>query len=240
MCVSSRRSDFEHGTFVDGQHGHVKGPSSQIEDQDVLLSLEVFVEPVGQGSCGGLVDDPEHIEAGDSSSVFRRLPLGIVEVSRHGDHSVSDLVTKEGLCSFLHLGQHHCADLLRVEPLPLSFELHANLGLASVVLHLEGPVLEITLDLGIVELSSNKPLGIEHCVLRVQRSLGLGCVPDEPLGVGEGHVTWRRTVALVVGDDLDTAVLEHTDAGVRCTQVDADGRRSAVRSGWHGCVVCLV
>ena len=83
---------------------------------------------------------------------------------------------------------------------------------------------EVALDLGVIELSSDESLGVEHCVLRVQRCLGLGRVPDQPLGVCEGDVTWRRPVPLVVRDDLDTTVLEHTDAGVRRAQVDANAK----------------
>ena len=76
---------------------------------------------------------------------------------------------------------------------------------------------------GIVgETTADETFGVEHGVGRVHGDLVLGCVADETLSVSEGNVGRRSSVALVVGDDLDLAVLEDADAGVRRAQVDAD------------------
>merc|ERR1719401_1167965 len=63
---------------VDGQQGDIEGAATEVVDQNVLLRL--LVEAVGNGSCSGLVDNPEHVHARDRAGVLRGLPLGIVEV----------------------------------------------------------------------------------------------------------------------------------------------------------------
>jgi len=63
-------------------------------------------------------------------------------------------------------------------------------------------------------------------------------ITNETLGVGEPDVRRRRSVTLVVGDDLDAIVLPDTDARVRGSEIDSDGWTLSFAS--HNAFVCCV
>jgi hypothetical protein len=65
----------------------VKGTTTQIVDQDVLL-LGFLVQTISDGRSGGFVDNTEHIQTCDGASVLGGLTLSIVEVGGNGDNSI--------------------------------------------------------------------------------------------------------------------------------------------------------
>ena len=88
------------------------------------------------------------------------------------------------------------------------------MGLGVLVDQLEREELDVGLDGLVSELAPNETLGIEDSVLGVGCQLVLGGISDQPLAISsEGNIAGSDTVALVVGNDLNAAVLEHSNAG---------------------------
>jgi len=73
---------------------------------------------VGERRRSGLVDDAQHLEAGDLTGFLGGGALGVVEVRRHGDDRLAHRVTEVGLRVALELAQDAGRDLLGVYALP--------------------------------------------------------------------------------------------------------------------------
>ena len=66
------------------EHRNVEGAAAEVVDRDGLRAPPL-VDAIGERRRGGLVDDAQHLEAGDASGVLGRLALRVVEVRRDGD-----------------------------------------------------------------------------------------------------------------------------------------------------------
>ena len=102
-----------------------------IEDKNVLLALALLVQTVRDGSRGGLVDDTEHVESANGSSVLSGLTLGVVEISGDGDNGIVHRGTEVCLSGLLHLRQDHRGDLFGVESLLLALVVDGDQGLVA-------------------------------------------------------------------------------------------------------------
>lgn len=93
------------------------------------------------------------------------MTLVVVEVSGDGDDRLGNLLAEFGLSNLLHLGENHRGDFLRGEGLGLVQVLDLDHGVTTLVDNLEGPGLNILLDDGVLESSSNKTPGIMSALL---------------------------------------------------------------------------
>ena len=72
---------------------NIERSTSKVEDEDGALLLVLVVgrvETVRNGGGGGLVDDPENVEASNRTSVLGGETLGVVEVGGDGDDGLFD------------------------------------------------------------------------------------------------------------------------------------------------------
>ena len=181
--------------LADFEQRDVERTAAEVEDEDELVFLAAL-EAVGQSSSGGLVDDAQDVEAGDLTGVLRGLALCVVEVGRHGDDRVGDLLLQVLLSVVLELLEDAGGDL--------------------------GSGQRLAADLG-VPVGAHVALDGRHGVLHVGDSLALGDLADQGVSVlvdcddGRGRAT-----AFHVRDDLGVAALEDSDNGVRGSEVDSN------------------
>lgn len=203
VSVTSGGLDLED-TLLDGEERNIEGTTTKIEDEHVALTLNLLVETIGDSSSRGLVDDAEHVQAGDETSILGGLTLRIIEVCGHCDNGVVDGATEISLGGLAHLGKDHGGDLLGGEDLGLTLELDLDDGLAVAGDDLEGEVLHVGLNLCVLKLATDETLGVEDGVVGVHGDLVLGGISDETLGVGESDERGRCPVTLIIADDLAT------------------------------------
>ena len=96
--------------------------------------------------------------------------------------------------------------------LPLVLDL--NRRFATFVDDLEREVLHVRLNLCIIELAPDEPLGVEDGVVGVHGDLVLGSVTNQSLTLAEGDIGGGGTVTLVVGNNFNTVILPDTDTTV--------------------------
>lgn len=230
--------------ILNTQQGHIEGSTTEIIDDDLDLTA-LLVEAVRDRGGGGLLDDAQDLEACDYTSILGGLALGVIEVGGNCDDRMCNLCTEVCLCGLLHLGKDHGRDLFgslwksqrrqRVEKTSklvtdklsgIPFVLHLDAGLSGFVEQLEGPVLHVAPDVGVVELASDETLRVEYSVGGV-RVVCVLCRVADPVGVSARRESMARkdlqwfviseadprrcgTMPMVVCDDLDTATALHT------------------------------
>ncbi len=205
---------------ADFEDRDVERTATQVIDGDLFVAL--LVEAVGEGSRGRLVDDAEHLEAGDGAGVLGGLALRVVEVGRDGDDRLGHLLTEVGFGVGLQFGEDLGGDFFRREDAGLTIDFAFDGGVAvltfdHLVRQLGGDALHFTV------LAADEALGGEDGILGVGDGLALGGLADEDVAVlGEGDDRRRGARAFGIGDDDGLACFQDGHAGVGCTEVDAD------------------
>ncbi|KAL3482366.1 NAD-specific glutamate dehydrogenase-domain-containing protein [Aspergillus californicus] len=80
MGVSNSRLHLKN-TFFNRRKKHIEGTTTEVEDEDVALTLNLVVETIGDSSSGRLVDDTENIQTSNETTATsnmdqNQLPIG--------------------------------------------------------------------------------------------------------------------------------------------------------------------
>ena len=159
------------------------------------------------------------------------LTLSVIEISGNGNDGVCHFVTE---ISFLiehqryrsiragygntygdvaHFTEDHSGDLFGCEELLLGSDFDVDDRFGFAFDDVERKVFDVSLHGNVLEFAANQALSIEDRILGIRCQLILGSVTYQTFTFGsESHVRWRDAVALVVGNNFHTAILEDTNA----------------------------
>ena len=223
--VAVGRLHLEHAV-ADLEDRHVERAAAEVVDRDRLVLA--LVHAVGEGGRGRLVDDPDHVEAGDLAGVLGRLALAVVEVGRDGDHRLLDRHAEIALGGRLHLLQNLGADLRR--RLLLVAHLHPGVAIVGAD-DLVGHHVHVLADDRVLEAPTDQALDREQRVLGVGYGLPLRRHADQHLAVlGVGHHRGGRAHPLLVLDHAGVLALHDGDAAVRRAEIDSDDLAHSILS----------
>ena len=190
--VAGGRFHFQQ-TLGDFQHSHVEGAAAEVVHDDRFF-FAFAIQAVSDGRRRRLVDDSQHVQAGDFTGVFGGGALRVIEISRHRDDGVADFLAETGFRVGLQLRQNHRRDFFRRIILSVDFDFFARSHVA--------------LD------RANRAVGVQH-------RLTLRQIADQTLAAfGERDNRRRGASALGVQQNFRFAALNDRDHRVRRSQVN--------------------
>jgi hypothetical protein len=198
------------------QDGYVEGAAAEVVHRDGLVFL--LVEAISKGCGRRLVDDTQHIQAGNLARIFRRLPLCVVEIGRNGDDRVGDLLAQVVLGSLFQLLKNDRRDFRGRVLLAARFNPAVSVGRAG---DLVWDARSLAGDL--VVLTPHEPLDGKNGVFWIRDGLTLGNLSHEPFAVlGDGYDGRRQPRAFLIDDNRRFPALHDRDDRVGGAKVDPD------------------
>jgi hypothetical protein len=216
--IAGGGDDFEDPTLADLEDGDVERSTAEVVDSDGLI--ETLAETVGERGGRRLVDDADHLEAGDQPGVFGGLALVVVEIRGHRDHRFGHRLPQEIFGDDFHLLQHHRADLGDRILLVAQLDPKVAVGaLDDAVARRQNAVLHLRRG----PFAADEALGRRDRVFGIGDGLALGDMTDQTLArLGESDHRRRRCPTSTIGDHGRLVVLHDGDARIRRAKINAD------------------
>eukprot|EP00158_Paraphelidium_tribonemae_P004935 Partr_v1_DN27064_c0_g1_i2_m28669 putative NAD-specific glutamate dehydrogenase len=213
-------------TVLNSQQRNIKSTTTQVKDENSTLhltSLHLLVKTKGKSGGSRLIHDTKNLQTGNGTGIFSRLTLSIIEVGRHGDNGVSDLLSEVIFGNLFHLAEDHGRDFFGSELTLLALYGYFDGRVTVLVDHLEWQVLNLHLDILVIPFATNQTLGIKDSVGGVGSILVLCRLSNETLIVfSEGHPRWSNTRTQVVGDNFHATRLVDSNTRIGSSQINTD------------------
>ena len=188
--------------------------------------MSIFAEAVAERCGGRFIDDAQNVETGDATGIARRLALSVVEVSRHGDDGLFDLLANIIFGNISHLRKNKRRNLLRAVFFIANFDTRCFSFARAHGHDIERNERLEPHDFWVIDRSSDEAFHGKNGILGILCRLSFGHLPDECIaGIRKCDDRWRRSRSFAIGNDDDIITFHDRYAGVRRTEIDTDDFR---------------
>ena len=218
--VAARRDDLEHAAR-ELENRQVEGAAAEVVDR--VDAFGGILQAVGDGRGGRLVEQAQHVEAGQPRGVLGSLALGIVEIGRNG----YDGAAQAALQGQLRTLAQHFQDLGGDFDRALDARRGANLQHAGSIDEVVGRVLDVR---DVLDAAAHVALHRDDGVFRIVGLPGLRRVAHLGAPVGqETHDRGQQRPSVRVGEHGRGAAAHGRYQRVGRAQVDAHCEAVLVR-----------
>ncbi|EGP42816.1 putative NAD-specific glutamate dehydrogenase [Achromobacter insuavis AXX-A] len=219
--IAAGRDHFEHA-LRQPQNGNIESAATQVIDG--VHAFGGVIQAVGDRRGGRLVQQAQHVQAGQARRVAGRLALGVVEIGRDRDDGAHQVVAQHVLGALAQHRQDLRRHFHRAQVALRGTDAHHAGRIHEFVGRARGPRL--------FQRTAHETLDRHH---RVQRVLGLlrqGFAARRDLAAREiTHRRGQQHVALRIGQDFGNAAAHRGNQGIGGAQVDPHRQLALVRRG---------
>jgi len=160
------------------QDGNIKCTTAKIIDGNNFILL--FIQSIRQGRSRWFVNDTQNFKPGNFPGILGGIALGVVKVSRNGNHRLGDWFTQICLRVSFQFGKNHGGNFRRGIFLAIQNNAHVSVGcLGYFIRHTPDGALNFR----IVIFTPHETLDGKDGVFRVDNGLVAGRSPHQPLMV---------------------------------------------------------
>ncbi|EIM97742.1 NAD-specific glutamate dehydrogenase [Paraburkholderia hospita] len=222
--IAARREYFENA-LRELQNGQIERAAAKVVHR--VQTFRAVIETVGDRGRRRLVQQTQHVQAGETRGILGRLALRFVEIRGHRDHRADQLVAERVFRAIAqrreNFGGHFDGTLHAVDG--------ADLHHARCVDEIVRRVFRV-LDFALA--ASHEALDRDDRIARIGSGFRFRRAADAPAALLQiSHDGRQQIVAFVVGQYVGHAAAHRRDERVGRAKVDADRETPLMRRGRH-------